>query len=72
MRFPEPVRCLVCGRDMHVPEISRATVDGGCPTRGAAQLQGVAHPHWESPFLLGTAWHRNADNAELKVMISFI
>jgi len=55
-----------------VPKISRATVDGGCPTRGAAQLQGVAHPHGESPFLLGSAWQCNADNAELKAMISLI
>lgn len=45
MRFPEAVRYLGYGGDVHVPKTSRATVDGGCVTRGDAQLRGVAPPH---------------------------
>lgn len=72
MQFPEPVRYLVCRMEAHVPKIGKATVDGGCLTRGAARLWGVASPHRKSPFLLGSAWQCNADNAKLKVMISLI
>lgn len=43
---------LLCRRKVHVPKTSRAAVDGGCLARGAAQLQGVAHPPCGRSLLL--------------------
>lgn len=41
----------------------------GCPTRGAAQLQGAAHPHRETRFSQVLAWECNADSTKVRVMI---
>lgn len=71
MRFPEPVRYPTAARvrDVRVPAMSRGTVDGGCQTRGAAQLQGAAHPHLETCFCRVLAWQCSADSTKLRVMI---